>query len=113
MAGLKHIRHSAKTTQSFACLYCLDRRIFNTTEELWKHATELHRNELPADETDWERFRANFEVESGLKRSVSYAFHDGAYCAALWGRQARRPVTRRKGYHDTQFVEGKTNKWHC
>ncbi|KAG0650064.1 esl2 [Hyphodiscus hymeniophilus] len=65
---IQHQRNSSKTTQSFACPFCSDHRIFLTTDELWKHATELHHNELPEDETEWEAFRSKFEAEASLKR---------------------------------------------
>jgi hypothetical protein len=67
---IKHQRNSAKTTQSFSCLFCLDRKIFSAADDWWRHTTDLHRDKLPPDDKDWEAFRPNFEAEARLKRSA-------------------------------------------
>ena len=106
---IKHQRNSAKTTSSFACIYCLDRRIFPTSDALWRHAIESHHNVLPENEQDWDGFRTNFETEAGLKRSVVFHVPEGkrAYALLDWRLVLCDDgllivtLTLRQGYRDT------------
>ncbi|KAG0648643.1 esl2 [Hyphodiscus hymeniophilus] len=66
---IKHQRNIAKTTQSFACAYCPDRRISTTADELWNHAIQEHRFSLPVDGKGLDSFRQKYELESALKRT--------------------------------------------
>ncbi|KAH6662376.1 hypothetical protein B0J14DRAFT_662756 [Halenospora varia] len=64
---IQHQRRSAKTTKSYACIRCLDRRICKTADELWAHAREEHQNEIPGEESEQIRYRSKLESDSALK----------------------------------------------
>ncbi|TVY68922.1 EST/SMG-like protein [Lachnellula suecica] len=65
---IQHQRRNHKTTQSWACIHCLDRRIFVNSEELWKHALADHRDKLPDQEEEQKGYRAVFLAESSQKQ---------------------------------------------
>ena len=65
---IQHQRKRSKTTQSWACVYCLDREIFTTADHLWVHAGDAHQEKLPRDDTEVENLRRKFEAESFTKR---------------------------------------------
>lgn len=81
---IQQLRKHTKTTQTFACIFCLDRRIFATAEDLWEHAKREHGKELDArKDEDLEAFRLSYVAESAQKRLV-LLFH---YQAAEIGPQ--------------------------
>ncbi|CAG8955760.1 hypothetical protein HYFRA_00011627 [Hymenoscyphus fraxineus] len=60
---IQHQRRNAKSTRSWACTLCLERRIFTSSETLWQHAIQDHREHLPNDDLDVRRYRTKFEAE--------------------------------------------------
>ncbi|TVY25709.1 EST/SMG-like protein [Lachnellula hyalina] len=64
---VQHQRRNHKTTQSWACIHCLDRRIFSNSDDLWQHCLHDHKNKLPEDESEHRRYRTKFEAESVKK----------------------------------------------
>ena len=40
------MRENNRTTQSWSCIYCRDRKIFASEPTLWEHAEAVHHNEL-------------------------------------------------------------------
>ena len=68
---IQHQRRNNKTTQTWACIYCEDRKIFESEDELWKHFLLKHREQLPAEKDGQdalEFFRRNYAAESAKKR---------------------------------------------
>jgi hypothetical protein len=68
-------RNHRQTTQSFACIYCVERRIYQTRDELWQHFLASHAEKIPpeaeAGSEALEKFRAEYEAQSLLsKRSA-------------------------------------------
>ncbi|KAM3064714.1 hypothetical protein ACMFMG_010634 [Clarireedia jacksonii] len=61
-------RNNQTTTQSWACIYCLNPPVFLSTEDLWKHAEERHRDKFPTNPSELEQFRKAFENDSAVKR---------------------------------------------
>ncbi|KAM3067121.1 hypothetical protein ACMFMG_011676 [Clarireedia jacksonii] len=61
-------RNNQTTTQSWACIYCLNPPVFLSTEDLWKHAEERHRDKFPTNPSELEQFRKAFENDSAAKR---------------------------------------------
>ena len=70
----KHQRRNNKTTQSWACLYCVDRKIFTKVDDLWNHALFTHQDKLPPRQEDIPAFRAEYESRSFKKRSAALVF---------------------------------------
>lgn len=67
---IQHQRRNTKTTQSWACIYCPERKIFLSETDLWNHAEKDHRDKTPFDQDELKQFRKSYESESKLKRSV-------------------------------------------
>lgn len=70
----QHQRRYTKTTQSWACALCVDRRIFVNAQKLWDHARTTHGDQLPSAEEDLRVFREEYESESFKKRSAKLVF---------------------------------------
>lgn len=68
---IQHQRRNTKTTQSWACIYCPDRKICLSKTDLWSHAEKAHPDKIPAGEDELIRFRKAFESDSVLKRLVN------------------------------------------
>jgi hypothetical protein len=101
---IRHQRGQNKTTQSFACLHCLDRKIFPTSDELWNHATQAHRDKFPEDEKEMQGIRSKFEAEAALKRSATPlsqapACHCVIVFCILVGLVGRCVDSLSQGYH--------------
>lgn len=60
---IQHQRRNAKSTKSWACTLCPERRIFTNSEILWQHALQDHSDLLPWDESELRRYRTRFEAE--------------------------------------------------
>jgi len=68
---IQRLRRENKTTQSFGCIYCDERRIFGTREALWEHAKVDHQDHFPAPdrgEVPLEEARREFELRCEAKR---------------------------------------------
>jgi hypothetical protein len=67
---IQHYRriHSNRTP-SWACIHCPDKKIFHSSDELWNHALQSHQNELPQDESERQRYRTKYELDSEKKDS--------------------------------------------
>ena len=66
---IQHQRRNNKTTLTWACIYCEDRKIFLSEDELWRHFLLSHRDRLTAEnEEDVETFRTSFVAESAKKK---------------------------------------------
>ncbi|TVY45744.1 EST/SMG-like protein [Lachnellula occidentalis] len=61
---IQHQRRNHKNTQSWACIHCLDRRVFTNADDLWQHCLHDHKDKLPDDESEHRRYRTKFEAES-------------------------------------------------
>lgn len=64
----KHQRAQAKTTQSFACVYCPDRKILSTSALLREHAKTEHADQLPDDENEAQEVLKFYEAECLQKK---------------------------------------------
>ncbi|KAI9649245.1 hypothetical protein NHQ30_001813 [Ciborinia camelliae] len=67
---IQHQRRNTKTTQSWACIYCPERKICLTEIDLWNHAEKDHRDRIPSDQDELKRFRKSYESDSALKRPI-------------------------------------------
>lgn len=66
---IKHQRKTTKTTLSWACIFCTNRKIFTTEQELWEHGKADHGEQLlEAGKGDLEAFREQYVEESAQKR---------------------------------------------
>jgi hypothetical protein len=65
---IQHQRKNAKTTQSWACIYCPNRKICATEQDLWEHARTDHGEQLEARKADLDAFRDEYVAESAQKR---------------------------------------------
>jgi hypothetical protein len=68
---IQHQRSNNKTTRTWACIWCPDRRIFTTEPDLWLHAINGHAEQLKAHDDNLEELRAVFCAESALKKYVA------------------------------------------
>ncbi|KAM3066221.1 hypothetical protein ACMFMG_012125 [Clarireedia jacksonii] len=95
---IQHQRRNNKTkTQSRTCTYCLEPIVFPSTEELWKHAEENHRDKFPINSTELQQFRKAFESDSAAsdsaaKRHSKDAHIDGTAEAGRPPSLAKRPL---------------------
>ena len=66
------LRQTTKTTVSYACVWCPDRKICISADALFNHAKSLHPEKLPpVDDTEGIRkFRQFYENESAQKKYV-------------------------------------------
>ncbi|KAE8451547.1 hypothetical protein EG329_003620 [Mollisiaceae sp. DMI_Dod_QoI] len=66
---IQHLRRNNKTTKSWACILCPERRIFASSQALWQHAEMDHQDKMPvADHRALIAFKASFEDECALQR---------------------------------------------
>jgi hypothetical protein len=49
-------------------MYCLDRKILLSADDLWNHALQKHRDKIPTDELEKEKFRKEYMDTSAQKR---------------------------------------------
>jgi hypothetical protein len=70
---IQHQRKNTKTTQSWACIFCSNRRVFGTEPDLWEHAKRDHVEQLEARTGDLDAFREEYATESAQKRLVAHA----------------------------------------
>jgi len=68
---IQHQKKNAKTTSTYACIYCQDRRIFTTPTELLSHAEDAHPDKFPLDEAERQAVKLKYEEESAMKRSAA------------------------------------------
>jgi hypothetical protein len=69
---IQHQRKNTKTTQSWACIFCPNRKVFGTEPDLWEHAKRDHVEELEARTGDLDAFREEYATESAQKRLVAH-----------------------------------------
>jgi hypothetical protein len=71
---VQHQRSRHKTTLSYGCVYCTDRKVLASPDELFDHACEVHRDKLPSDDSEEgiRKFREQYEAESLQKRSAGH-----------------------------------------
>ncbi|KAM3084463.1 hypothetical protein ACMFMG_001432 [Clarireedia jacksonii] len=67
------------TTQSWACIYCPERPIFVSTQDLWKHTEEEHRDKFPTNPSELQQFRRTVEIDSAAKRSEQRHLKDESF----------------------------------
>lgn len=69
---IQHQRRNNKTTLTWSCTLCPDRRIFAAEPTLWEHALADHRNRLAFAENAnlLEDFRKTFAEECAQKKYV-------------------------------------------
>ena len=85
---IQHQRRNTKTTISWACIFCPDRRIYLTVPELLDHAQKDHRERLPTEYGELEVFLGNFAAESAQERPrVSSPRGPEGYTEALFGTE--------------------------
>ncbi|KAJ8062034.1 hypothetical protein OCU04_009814 [Sclerotinia nivalis] len=65
---IQHQRQNKKTAQSWACIYCPERKICLSETDLWEHAEKYHQDRIPSGQDELERFRKSYESNSALKR---------------------------------------------
>lgn len=66
---IQQLRRNNKTTPSWACTLCPERRIFTSSETLWEHAQSEHLENLPSGDDEIQKFRVDFESECAQKTS--------------------------------------------
>src|SRR5271167_2431557 len=86
---IQHQRRSSKTTQSWRCEYCVEKRIFMSPTDLWNHALSDHNDQLPRDEKELHRFHTKFVSDSALKRCV-YSARQHPSVTAVRGKADKR-----------------------
>jgi hypothetical protein len=64
----RHQRNTAKTTKSWACQFCTERKIHASAEELWDHALSSHRDKIPPEDEEKERFKRDYLEISASKK---------------------------------------------
>ncbi|KAE9370443.1 hypothetical protein N431DRAFT_559607 [Stipitochalara longipes BDJ] len=67
---IQHQRSATKTTPSWACIYCPNRKIFATECSLWEHAKTDHVEELEGKKEDLNTFPGEYTKECFVKRST-------------------------------------------
>jgi hypothetical protein len=65
---IQHQQRNNKTTTTWACIYCPNRKIFLTEPDLWEHAKIEHVKDLAAQGRDLEVVREFFASESAMKK---------------------------------------------
>ncbi|KAK6594612.1 telomerase-binding protein EST1A protein [Botrytis cinerea] len=65
---IQHQRRNTKTTKSWSCIYCPERKICLSETDLWNHAEKEHQDKIPSDQDELDRFRKSYESNSALKR---------------------------------------------
>jgi hypothetical protein len=58
------MRRDRKTTPSWICVHCPDRKIFNSEDDLWVHAMVDHSKDIPQDHEERLTFRRKLVAES-------------------------------------------------
>ncbi|KAE8454538.1 hypothetical protein EG329_000161 [Mollisiaceae sp. DMI_Dod_QoI] len=66
---IQQLRRTNKTTPSWACTLCPDRRIFTSSQALWEHARSEHFDQLPSGDDALQQFRNEYETECAQKSS--------------------------------------------
>ncbi|KAM3067164.1 hypothetical protein ACMFMG_011717 [Clarireedia jacksonii] len=67
--GIRHRQMNTKSTnQSWACVLYPERTVCPSTEELWKHAEERHRDKIPIHPGELQQFRRTPESDSAANR---------------------------------------------
>ena len=69
---IQHQRKNTKTTKSWACIFCPNRRVFGTEPDLWEHAKRDHVEQVEARTGDLDTFREEYAAESAQKRLVAH-----------------------------------------
>jgi hypothetical protein len=69
---IQHQRKNTKTTKSWACIFCPNRRVFGTEPDLWEHAKRDHVEQVEARTGDLDTFRQEYAAESAQKRLVTH-----------------------------------------
>jgi hypothetical protein len=66
------IEHQRRTyqRQTWACVFCPERRIFVSDAKLWDHALRAHHDKLPTEASGLAVFKISYIAESLNKRSV-------------------------------------------
>jgi hypothetical protein len=82
---IQHQRKNTKTTKSWACIFCPNRRVFGTEPDLWEHAKRDHVEQVEARTGDLDAFREEYAAESAQKRLVAIALGKAAPTASLGG----------------------------
>ncbi|KAM3066465.1 hypothetical protein ACMFMG_012050 [Clarireedia jacksonii] len=88
--------NTKSTTQSWACVLCPERTVCPSTEELWKHAEERHRDQIPIHPGELQQFRRTLESESAAKRPVKDKFFLRKHTQIAGEAKAERPVSLSK-----------------
>ncbi|TGO65625.1 hypothetical protein BOTNAR_0076g00190 [Botryotinia narcissicola] len=65
---IQHQRRNTKTTKTWACIYCPERKISHSETDLWNHAEKEHQDKIPSDQDALDQFRKSYESNSALKR---------------------------------------------
>ncbi|KAG9240285.1 hypothetical protein BJ878DRAFT_546415 [Calycina marina] len=90
--------------RQFACCYCPNRRVFQSSDELFQHALQDHNDRIPNDtEDELRNFRTQYEAESAKRpiqnRQEARKSFDEATTLQLEPPPAKRP-------HPTHSVSG-------
>ncbi len=56
---IQHQHQNNKTTPTWACIFCIDRRIFSSEPELWEHAKSQHPEPLNLHDGDGNLYEDN------------------------------------------------------
>ncbi|KAH8591838.1 hypothetical protein B0O99DRAFT_744095 [Bisporella sp. PMI_857] len=70
---IQYQRRNNNTTQVWACIFCSDRKIFQSTNELHNHANLDHRDRFPkgVSENELRSFRAKYEADSQQNKTTT------------------------------------------
>lgn len=86
---IQHQRRNTKTTKSWSCIYCPERKICLSETDLWNHAEKEHQDKIPSDQDELDRFRKSYESNSALKRLVDPLIIISVF---LWGAKSCKAV---------------------
>ncbi|KAH8585922.1 hypothetical protein B0O99DRAFT_695980 [Bisporella sp. PMI_857] len=97
---IKCQKQNNKTVQTWACIWCSDRKTFQTTDELHKHANVDHPERFPQGISDYElcSLKAN-ELEPRQKKTET----DTMLLANILGRLPDEAHTRAHTEHTTSL----------
>jgi hypothetical protein len=74
MRWIEHQRRNHKATESWACVFCPDRKICASNANLWDHALRVHDDKLPTEASDLAVFKISCIAES-LNKSLVLPFN--------------------------------------
>jgi len=92
---IQHQRRNNKTTTTWVCIYCINRKIFLTEPDLWEHAQIEHTEDLTAQDGDPEAVRESFAAESIMRRYTDFSLSNSSCLLEAYTLIDRAKITHR------------------